>query len=531
MSKIIKNGEEARNSLKRGVDALANTVKVSLGAKGRNVSMENVTRTPDGSFIFGQPTTTKDGISIAREIELEDPVENMGAQMVKGAAAKVVEEAGDGTTTTTVLAQQMVAEGIKNVASGANPMDLKRGMDKAVAAIVAGLSKQAVEVSSNEQIKQVAIISANGDEEIGDLISNAMEQVTSDGIINVKESRNEKTYSDVVKGLKINRGYLSPYFVTNPDKMSVVLDTPLIFLTSNTIDSVEQILPVLQKAGGNSLLVLGSSLSGETIAALAINKVKQGFKVAAIQAPFLAEKQKNTLEDIATITGGVVVSEDKGIEYDKFTVDMFGQANRIIITKESTTIIGGMGIESEIEARKEQIKGLMKDTNHKYDAEELKERLALISGGAAVLYVGAPTEVERREKKDRVDDALGATKAAVEEGILSGGGIALLNSLGFLEGLKGDNKDQDTGIDIIRNAVKEPFKQIVRNAGLEVGEILADLKNHPEGYGYDVKNGQYVPMIESGIIDPKKVTRVSLQSAASVAAMVITTESTITEKR
>jgi chaperonin GroEL len=521
MTKEINFGAEARAKLKNGVDILANAVKVTLGGKGRNVVIQRA---------YGQPTVTKDGVSIAREIELDDPVENQGAQMAKGAATKTVELAGDGTTTATVLLQAIVREGIKSVSAGSNPMDLKRGMDKAVQAVVEELSKVSEKVSSNKQLVQVATISANNDEELGKLIGKAFSKVSIDGGITVEESKSSDTYIEVVEGMKIKSGFQSKGFITNDDKEIVELDKPLIFLTNQKIENVGEIVHIMSNASESNrpILVLTSDISGDALKTLIINKVRGGFKVASVKAPFLGQKKKDVLEDIATVTGGVSISEDKGLSFENFIPEMFGSAEKVIITKENTTIVGGGGDKEEILNRISQLKSRIKEAKTVLEKDDLTERLALISGGVAVLYVGANSEVELGEKMDRIDDALSATKAAAEEGIVSGGGIALLNAQKVLNNLKGDNEDQNIGISIIKRAIAEPFKQILVNAGLENSGALFEVTLKEEGFGYDVKNDKIVNMIKSGIIDPKKVTRVALENANSVAGMILTTECTIT---
>ena len=521
MSKRLEFKEQAREGLRKGINKLADSVKVTLGAMGRNVVIARTNRPPH---------VTKDGYSVAKEVFLEDPVENMGAQMLKSVSAKTVEDTGDGTTTATVLAQSMVNAGMDALKDDkVNPIDLKRGIDKAVSRVVAYLKDVAQPVESNEQIAQVATISANNDSEIGELIANAIEKVTKEGTITVEESKSFNTYVDVVKGLKFHRGFLSAGFITDQKKQTAVLEKPLIFMTPNKIESIQDILPILQLVPeSRSLLVIGGEVSGEAIATLGINKVRGGFKVAAIKAPFLGELKNTTLNDLAVLTGGVSVSEEVGLTFDKFTVDMFGSCDKITIDKDSTIIVGGAGNPEDVEALKETLRAQIETVDSKYEVEEVKERLALISGGVAVVYVGANSEIEMVEKKDRVDDALGATKAAVEEGIVAGGGVALLNAYDLLEDVTGDNEDQNKGISIVQEALLSPITQILENAGVVADKIISELNGEPSGNGYDVKNSEFAPMIEAGIIDPKKVTRVALENAASVASLVLMTDCTIT---
>ena len=519
MSKDLKFKEEAREGLRKGINTLADSVKVTLGAMGRNVVIYKAGKPPH---------VTKDGYSVAKEIFLKDPLENMGAQMLKSVSAKTVEDTGDGTTTATVLAQSMVNSGIDALKDEkVNPIDLKRGMDLAVKEVVKYLEKVSEPIESTAQIAQIATISANNDSEIGSIIADAMEKVTKEGTITVEESKSFNTYVDVVKGLKFHRGFLSSGFITNLEKQTAVLEQPLIFITPNKIENVQEILPILQKVPENrSLLVIGGEISGEAIATLAINKVRGGFKVAAIKAPFLGEKRNTTLNDLAILTGGVSVSEEVGLTFDKFTEDMFGSCDKITIDKDSTIIVGGHGSKESVESLKEALREQIKEVDSKYEVEEIKERLALISGGVAVVYVGANSDIEMKEKRDRVDDALGATKAAVEEGIVAGGGVALLNAYPLLHELSGDNSDQNLGISIIQEALQAPMRQILSNAGISE-DYLLDLGKENDGVGYDVKNGEMIPMIEAGIIDPKKVTRVALENAASVASLVLMTDCTI----
>jgi chaperonin GroEL len=518
MAKDIKFDIEARDGLKRGVDALANAVKVTLGPKGRNVII---------SKSFGGPTVTKDGVSVAKEIELKDPLENMGAQMVKEVASKTNDLAGDGTTTATVLAQAIVKEGLKNVAAGANPMDLKRGIDKAVEAIVADLGKQAQEVgSSSEKIKQVASISANNDEVIGDLIAKAFGKVGKEGVITVEEAKGTETYVDVVEGMQFDRGYLSPYFVTNPEKMNVELENPYILLYDKKVSSLKELLPVLEPVAqsGKPLLIIAEDVDGEALSTLVVNKLRGALKIAAVKAPGFGDRRKAMLEDIAILTGGTVIAEESGYTLENATLEMLGTAEKISIDKDNTTIVNGAGNADLIKNRVNQIKGQMETTTSDYDKEKLQERLAKLAGGVAVLYVGAASEVEMKEKKDRVDDALHATRAAVEEGIVAGGGVALLRAKSALATIKADNADEATGIQIVFRAVESPLRTIVENAGLEGSVVVAKVSEGKENFGYNAKTDEYVDMLKAGIIDPKKVTRVALENAASVAGMILTTE-------
>ncbi|GAA4064929.1 chaperonin GroEL [Flavobacterium cheonanense] len=518
MAKDIKFDIEARDGLKRGVDALANAVKVTLGPKGRNVII---------SKSFGGPTVTKDGVSVAKEVELKDPLENMGAQMVKEVASKTNDLAGDGTTTATVLAQAIVKEGLKNVAAGANPMDLKRGIDKAVEAIVADLGKQAQEVgSSSEKIKQVASISANNDEVIGDLIATAFGKVGKEGVITVEEAKGTETYVDVVEGMQFDRGYLSPYFVTNPEKMNVELENPYILLYDKKVSSLKELLPVLEPVAqsGKPLLIIAEDVDGEALSTLVVNKLRGALKIAAVKAPGFGDRRKAMLEDIAILTGGTVIAEESGYTLENVTLEMLGTAEKIAIDKDNTTIVNGAGNADLIKNRVNQIKGQMETTTSDYDREKLQERLAKLAGGVAVLYVGAASEVEMKEKKDRVDDALHATRAAVEEGIVAGGGVALLRAKTSLASIKADNADEATGIQIVFRAVESPLRTIVENAGLEGSVVVAKVSEGKGDFGYNAKTDEYVDMLKAGIIDPKKVTRVALENAASVAGMILTTE-------
>ncbi|MFC7348703.1 chaperonin GroEL [Chryseobacterium zhengzhouense] len=523
MAKEIKFDIESRDALKRGVDALANAVKVTLGPKGRNVVIEKS---------FGAPHVTKDGVSVAKEIELEDRVENMGAQMVKEVASKTNDIAGDGTTTATVLAQAIVREGLKNVAAGANPMDLKRGIDKAVTAVVENLKTQSQAVGdSTDKVKQVASVSANNDETIGALIAEAFGKVGKEGVITVEEAKGIDTTVDVVEGMQFDRGYQSPYFVTNPEKMLAELENPYILLVEKKISSMKELLPVLEPIaqGGKSLLIISEEVEGEALATLVVNKLRGSLKIAAVKAPGFGDRRKAMLEDIAILTGGTVISEEQGFTMENITMDMLGTAEKVSIDKDNTTIVNGGGEESKIKGRVAQIKAQMETSTSDYDKEKLQERLAKLAGGVAVLYVGAASEVEMKEKKDRVDDALHATRAAVEEGIVAGGGVALVRAISSLESLSGANADENTGIKIVKRAIEEPLRQIVANAGGEGSVIVAKVAEGSGDFGYNAKTDEFVNMLEAGIIDPTKVTRVALENAASVSGMLLTTECVITE--
>jgi chaperonin GroEL len=518
MAKEIKFDIEARDGLKRGVDALANAVKVTLGPKGRNVII---------SKAFGGPTVTKDGVSVAKEIELKDTLENMGAQMVKEVASKTNDLAGDGTTTATVLAQAIVKEGLKNVAAGANPMDLKRGIDKAVGAIVKELSAQSKEVgSTSEKIKQVASISANNDESVGELIATAFEKVGKEGVITVEEAKGTDTYVDVVEGMQFDRGYLSAYFVTNSEKMEAELDRPYVLLYDKKVSSMKDLLPVLEPVAqsGKPLLIIAEDVDGEALATLVVNKLRGALKIAAVKAPGFGDRRKALLEDIAILTGGTVIAEEQGYTLENATLDMLGTCEKVVIDKDNTTIVNGAGSQENIKARVNQIKAQMESTTSDYDREKLQERLAKLAGGVAVLYVGAASEVEMKEKKDRVDDALHATRAAVEEGIVAGGGVALLRAKKVLADVAAENADEATGIQIVSRAVEAPLRTIVENAGLEGSVVVAKVAEGNGDFGYNAKTDEYVDMLAAGIIDPKKVTRVALENAASVAGMILTTE-------
>ena len=529
MAKKIEFNVEARDRLKRGVDALANAVKVTLGPKGRNVVLDKK---------FGAPIITKDGVTVAKEIELKDPVENMGAQMLKEVASKTADIAGDGTTTATVLAQAMVREGLKNVTAGANPMELKKGIEEATKVVVAELKKFSKSISDAKEIAQVATISSNNDLEIGQIIAEAMEKVGKDGVITVEEAKGLETYLEVVEGMQFDRGYLSPYFITNPEKMEVELDDPYILLYDKKISQMKDLLPVLEQTvqTGRPLLIVAEDVDGEALATLVVNKIRGALKVASVKAPGFGDRRKAMLEDIATLTGGTVISEERGYKLDNTTLDMLGSAKKITIDKDNTTIVDGDGEETFIKARVNQIKSQIESTTSDYDREKLQERLAKLSGGVAVIYVGAATEVEMKEKKDRVDDALHATKAAVEEGIVPGGGVALVRTIQFLNKGKGGINDRllagdvGIGVSIVRRALEEPLRLIVENAGLEAGVILNKvLENERLDFGFNARIEEYENFFETGIIDPTKVTRSALENAASIAGMLLTTECVITD--
>ena len=523
MAKDIKFDIEARDGLRRGVDALANAVKVTLGPKGRNVII---------SKSFGAPQVTKDGVTVAKEIELADALENMGAQMVKEVASKTNDLAGDGTTTATVLAQAIVKEGLKNVAAGANPMDLKRGIDKAVEAIVENLAKQSKKVGdSSEKIKQVASISANNDETIGELISEAFGKVGKEGVITVEEAKGTDTYVDVVEGMQFDRGYLSPYFVTDSEKMTADLENPYILLFDKKISAMKDLLPVLEPVAqsGKPLLIIAEDVDGEALATLVVNKLRGSLKIAAVKAPGFGDRRKAMLEDIAILTGGTVISEERGFSLDNTTIDMLGTCEKVTIDKDNTTVVNGGGVQKDIKSRVNQIKSQIETTTSDYDKEKLQERLAKLAGGVAVLYVGAASEVEMKEKKDRVDDALHATRAAVEEGIVAGGGVALVRAKTVLSKVDVENADEETGLQIVARAIESPLRTIVENAGGEGSVVVAKILDGKADYGYDAKSEKYVEMMKAGIIDPKKVTRVALENAASVAGMILTTECALTD--
>ena len=518
MAKKIQFDVEAREGLKKGVDALANAVKVTLGPKGRNVIIGKS---------FGGPQVTKDGVTVAKEIELEDALENMGAQMVKEVASKTNDLAGDGTTTATILAQAIVKEGLKNVTAGANPMDLKRGVDKAVDAVVNELNKKAQTVgNSSEKIKQIASISANNDEAIGELITEAFDKVGKEGVITVEEAKGTDTYVDVVEGMQFDRGYFSPYFVTNSEKMEADLESPYILLYDKKISAMKDLLPVLEPVAqtGKPLLVIAEDVDGEALATLVVNKLRGSLKIAAVKAPGFGDRRKAMLEDLAILTGGTVISEDRGFTLENTTIEMLGSAERVTIDKDNTTVVNGSGDKNNISVRVNQIKAQIETTTSDYDKEKLQERLAKLAGGVAVLYVGAASEVEMKEKKDRVDDALHATRAAVEEGIVAGGGVALLRTRGVLEKLTSSNLDEVTGIQIISRAIEAPLRTIVENAGGEGSVVVAKVLEGKNNFGYDAKSETFVDLLKKGIIDPKKVTRIALENAASVAGMILTTE-------
>ncbi|MAQ31118.1 MAG: chaperonin GroEL [Flavobacteriales bacterium] len=518
MAKEIKFNMEARDALKKGVDALSNAVKVTLGPKGRNVVIDKK---------FGGPSITKDGVSVAKEIELEDTIQNMGAQMVKEVASKTADEAGDGTTTATVLAQSIVSTGLKNVTAGANPMDLKRGIDKAVKVIVKELKSQSVSVGhDNEKIEQVATISSNNDSEVGKLIAEAMAKVSQEGVITVEEAKGTDTSVEIVEGMQFDRGYLSPYFVTNPDKMEAELDNPLLLIFDKKISNMKDLLPVLEQTSqtGQPLLIIAEDVDGEALATLVVNKIRGSLKIAAVKAPGFGDRRKEMLEDIAVLTGGVVISEEKGHKLESTTIDMLGKCEKVVVDKDNTTIVNGNGKKKDISMRISQIKAQIETTSSDYDKEKLQERLAKLAGGVAVLYVGAPSEVEMKEKKDRVDDALAATKAAIEEGIIPGGGVALIRAGDKLNKLNGVNEDENTGIQIIATAIQEPLRQIVTNAGGEGSVVISKILSKKGDFGYNAKSDTYENMLKAGIIDPTKVTRIALENAASVSGMLLTTE-------
>jgi chaperonin GroEL len=524
MAKEITFDQEARDQLKRGVDQLANAVKVTLGPKGRNVIMDKK---------FGAPTMTKDGVSVAKEIELKDPVENMGAQMIKEVASKTADDAGDGTTTATILAQAMVASGLKNVAAGANPMDLKRGMDQAVQAVVKSLHKISKEVGDdNEKIKQVASISANNDENIGGLIAEAMAKVSKEGVITVEEAKGTDTTVDVVEGMQFDRGYLSPYFVTDSEKMEADLEGALILLYDKKISSMKDLLPVLEKTSqtGKPLLIIAEDIEGEALATLVVNKLRGALKVAAVKAPGFGDRRKAMLEDIAILTGGTLISEERGYKLENADLSYLGSAEKVTIDKDNTTIVNGAGNKEDITSRVNQIKSQIEASTSDYDKEKLQERLAKLSGGVAVLYVGAASEVEMKEKKDRVDDALHATRAAVEEGIVPGGGVAFIRTIADLDKLKGANEDENTGISIVKRALEEPIRQIVANAGGEGSIVVQTIKEGKGDYGYNARTEVFENLFDAGVIDPTKVARVALENAASIAGMLLTTECVIADE-
>jgi len=524
MAKDIHFDIEARDKLKRGVDALANAVKVTLGPKGRNVVIGKK---------FGAPHVTKDGVSVAKEIELSDPVEDMGAQMVKEVASKTADIAGDGTTTATVLAQAIITAGLKNVAAGANPMDLKRGIDKAVIHVVENLKQQSREVGSdNDKIKQIATISANNDEMIGSLIAEAMKVVGNDGVITVEEAKGTETYVKTVEGMQFDRGYLSPYFVTNTEKMITEMENPMILICEKKISNMKELLPILEPVAqsGKPLILIAEDVDGEALATLVVNRIRGSLKIAAVKAPGFGDRRKAMLEDLAVLTGGQVISEERGLSLENATVDMLGSAEKVEIDKDNTTIINGSGEKAAIEARIGQIKSQIESSTSDYDKEKMQERLAKLAGGVAVLYVGAPTEVEMKEKKDRVEDALAATRAAVQEGIVPGGGVAFIRSIEGIEKLIGVNDDEQTGISIVMRAIEEPLRQIVANAGVEGAVIVQKVKEGKADFGYNARTDTFENLYEAGVIDPTKVTRIAIENAASIASMLLTTECVITDR-
>ncbi|MEE0979719.1 MAG: chaperonin GroEL [Muribaculaceae bacterium] len=525
MAKEIKFDIKAREDLKKGVDALADAVKVTLGPKGRNVIIEKK---------FGAPHITKDGVSVAREIELEDPFQNMGAQLVKEVASKTGDDAGDGTTTATVLAQSIITVGLKNVAAGANPMDVKRGIDKAVEAVVAGIKAQSQEVGDDfKKIEDVARISANNDEKIGKLIAEAMQKVKKEGVITVDEAKGTETTVDIVEGMQFDRGYISPYFVTNPEKMECEMESPYVLLYDKKISNLKDMLPILEATAqsGRPLLVIAEDVDQEALATLVVNRLRGSLKICAVKAPGFGDRRKDMLEDIAILTGGVVVSEEKGMRLDAATVEVLGRADKITVNKENTTIVNGAGAADAIAMRVAQIKTQIENTTSDYDREKLQERLAKLAGGVAVLHIGAPSEVEMKEKKDRVDDALSATRAAIAEGIVPGGGVAYIRCVAALENLKGDNDDETTGIHIVKRAIEEPLRQIVANAGAEGAVIVQRVKDAEGDFGYNARTGVFENLLAAGVIDPAKVTRVALENAASIAGMFLTTECVIADKK
>jgi len=524
MAKQVKYNVEARDALKRGVDILANAVKVTLGPKGRTVIIDKK---------FGSPAITKDGVTVAKEIELKDPIENMGAQMVKEVASKTADIAGDGTTTATVLAQAIIKAGVKNVASGANPMDLKRGIDKAVKMIVENLKSQKQDVGDDfSKIKQVASISANNDDVIGEMIADAMKKVGTQGVITVEEAKGTETEVKTVEGMQFDRGYLSPYFVTNADKMEVELENPYILIYDKKISSMKELLPILEKQvqTGKPLIIIAEDLDGEALATLVVNKIRGSLKVAAVKAPGFGDRRKAMLEDIAALTGGTVISEEKGYKLESAELTHLGQAEKITVDKDNTTIINGFGKPEDIKQRINEIKTAIEITTSDYDKEKLQERLAKLSGGVAVLYIGAASEVEMKEKKDRVDDALHATRAAVEEGIVAGGGVAFIRAIEALTNLKGDNEDENTGIQIVKRAVEEPLRQICENAGIEGSIVVQKVKEGKGDFGYNARTDKYENLIAAGVIDPTKVSRVALENAASIASMLLTTECVLADE-
>ena len=525
MAKEIKFNIDARDELKKGVDALANAVKVTLGPKGRNVIIEKK---------FGAPHITKDGVSVAKEIELEDSFQNMGAQLVKEVASKTGDDAGDGTTTATVLAQSIVNVGLKNVTAGANPMDLKRGIDKAVAKVVESIKSQSEEVGDDfEKIESVARISANNDSEIGQLIAEAMKKVKKEGVITVEEAKGTDTTVEIVEGMQFDRGYISPYFVTNTEKMECEMENPYILIFDKKISSLKEMLPILEATAqsGRPLLIIAEDVDSEALATLVVNRLRGSLKICAVKAPGFGDRRKEMLEDIAVLTGGVVISEEKGLKLDGATIDMLGRAEKVTVDKENTTIVNGLGNKDAIASRVAQIKAQIEKTTSDYDREKLQERLAKLAGGVAVLYIGAASEVEMKEKKDRVDDALSATRAAIAEGIVPGGGVAYIRAIPSLEGMKGDNDDETTGIEIVKRAIEEPLRQIVDNAGVEGAVVVQKVKDGKGDFGYNARTNTYEHFFAAGVIDPAKVTRVALENAASIAGMFLTTECVIADKK
>ena len=522
-SKRIFFDTDARDRLKKGVDTLADAVKVTLGPKGRNVILDKK---------FGAPTITKDGVTVAKEIELKDPIENMGAQLVKEVASKTADSAGDGTTTATVLAQSIFNVGIKNVAAGANPMDLKRGIDKAVSAVVANLKAQSKPINDNKEISQVATISANNDSEIGGMIADAMNKVGKDGVITIEEARGTETEVKTVEGMQFDRGYLSPYFVTNTEKMEVEMEKPYILITEKKISSMKEMLPVLEAVAqsGRPLVIIAEDVDGEALATLVVNKIRGVLRIAAVKAPGFGDRRKAMLEDLAILTKGTVISEERGYKLENATLEYLGEAEKIVIDKDNTTIVGGKGNKSDIEGRINQIKAQIETTTSDYDKEKLQERLAKLSGGVAILYIGAATEVEMKEKKDRVDDALHATRAAVQEGIVAGGGIALIRAISALDSVITLNEDEATGVNIIRQALESPLRTIVANAGGEGSVVVQKVREGQGDYGYNAREGKYENLIAAGIVDPTKVTRLALENAASIAALLLTTECVVAEE-
>lgn len=522
MAKEIKFQTSARDQLKKGVDTLADAVKVTLGPKGRNVILDKK---------FGAPTVTKDGVSVAKDIELEDAIENMGAQLVKEVASKTADDAGDGTTTATVLAQSIFAHGIKNVAAGANPMDLKRGIDKAVAAVVEDLKKQSKNIKTSQEIGQVGTISANNDSEIGQMIANAMDKVGKDGVITVEEAKGTETEVKTVEGMQFDRGYLSPYFVTNTESMEAELESPYILIYDKKVSAMKELLPILEATAqtGKPLLIIAEDVDGEALATLVVNKIRGALKIAAVKAPGFGDRRKAMLEDIAILTGGTVISEEKGYKLEDAQIDYLGTAEKINIDKDNTTIVNGAGKKSDIEARIKQIKAQIENTTSDYDKEKLQERLAKLSGGVAILYVGAATEVEMKEKKDRVDDALHATRAAVQEGIVAGGGVALIRAIDALKTLETENEDQETGVNIVRLAIEAPLRTIVENAGQEGSVVIQKIREGKKDFGYNARTNTYENMFSAGVIDPTKVTRLALENAASIASLLLTTEAVVAD--